>query len=342
MRVAYSILKRFLKDLDVSPQELATLLIEQGLVVEKVSYIEDIFAFPFFAGTLEKVRETFPYSECLVKLKEKTFLVKVKNWGVPQEGTRVLVSLREEIPSFSLVPGEEREVVEFLIPLPDAVPEGENVSHSLFGYDAILDLEITSNRGDCLSIMGIARDLSAKLDLDWEKPRISYREVEIPSVPVLRDEDQDLCPYYTGKLITNVTVKPSPWKIIKELSLLGLRPINNVVDATNLVMMETGQPLHAFDASRIQDNLVVVRRAKKGEKIVTIDGLERELSQEMLVIADSRSPIGIAGIMGGQNTEVSPTTREVFLESALFNRISIRRTSRTLGLRTEASARFER
>ncbi|NSW75445.1 MAG: phenylalanine--tRNA ligase subunit beta [Candidatus Atribacteria bacterium] len=342
MRIAYSILKRFLRGLDVPPQELATLLIEQGLVVERMAHVEDIFAFPLYAGTLEEAKKGFLYSECLVKMKEKTFPVRVKNWGVPQPGTRVLISLREGTPSFSLVAGEEKEVLEFLIALPDVFPEGEDISRFLFERDTVMDLEITPNRGDCLSIVGIVRDLSAKLDLDWEEPGVAYQEVEIPSPLTLRDEDFDLCPYYTGKFIANVTVKPSSWEIVRDLYLLGLRPINNVVDITNLVMMEIGQPLHAFDASCIKDNLVVVRRAKAGERIITIDGLQRELSGEMLVIADGRSPIGIAGIMGGQNTEVSPTTREVFLESAFFNRVSIRRTSRALGLRTEASARFER
>lgn len=342
MRIAYSIVKRFLKGLDVPPQELATLLIEQGLVVERMARVEDVFAFPLYAGTLEEVKKGFLYSECLVKMKAKTFSVRVKNWGVPQPGSRVLISLREETPSFSFVAGEEKEALEFLVALPDAVPEGEDISRFLFEYDTVMDLEITPNRGDCLSIMGIVRDLSAKLDLDWEEPKVAYQEVDIPSPVTLRDEDFDLCPYYTGKFIANVTVKPSSWDMVRDLYLLGLRPINNVVDMTNLVMMETGQPLHAFDASCIKDNLVVVRRAKAGERIITIDGLQRELSGDMLVIADGRSPIGIAGIMGGQNTEVSPTTREIFLESALFNRVSIRRTSRALGLRTEASARFER
>ncbi|MCX7668038.1 MAG: phenylalanine--tRNA ligase subunit beta, partial [Atribacterota bacterium] len=342
MRIAYSILKRFLRGLDIPPQELARILIEQGLVVERILHVEDAFAFPFYAGTLEEVKKGFLYSECLVKLKEKTLFVRVKNWGVPQPGARVLVSIREGAPSFSFMEGEGKEVMEFLIALPDAFPEGEDVSRILFGSDVMMDLEVTPNRGDCLSIMGIVRDLSAKLDLDWEEPGIAYQEVEIPSPLTLRDEDFDLCPYYTGKFIANVTVRPSSWDIVRDLYLLGLRPINNVVDITNLVMMETGQPLHAFDASCIKDNLVIVRRAKEGEKIVTIDGSQRELSGEMLVIADGRSPIGIAGIMGGQNTEVSPATQEVFLESALFNRVSIRRTSRALGLRTEASARFER
>ncbi|MEN3188694.1 MAG: phenylalanine--tRNA ligase subunit beta, partial [Atribacterota bacterium] len=293
-------------------------------------------------GTLEEARKGMLHSECLIKVKEKIVPVKVKNWGVPQIGKKVLVSVREGTPSFSLVAGEEKEILEFLIVLPDAFPEGVDISRFLFEHEVIMDLEITPNRGDCLSIAGIARDLSAKLDLDWEVPEIEYRETEISSPLTLRDEDFDLCPYYTGKFIANVTVKPSSWDIVRDLYLLGLRPINNVVDITNLVMMETGQPLHAFDASCITDNLVVVRRAKAGEKIVTIDGIQRLLSDGMLVIADGRSPIGIAGIMGGRSTEVSPATNEVFLESALFNRISVRRTSRALGLRTEASARFER
>jgi hypothetical protein len=312
MRVAYSILRRFFKNFDISPQELAILLIEQGLVVEKMVHVEDVFAFPFVVGILEEVREGFPHSECLIRLKDKVFSTRVKSWGVPPEGAKVLVSLHEEVPSFSPVAGEGKETSEFLIVLPDAFPEGEDVSRHLFGDDTLLDLEVTSNRGDCLSIVGVVRDLSAKLDLDWEWPQVSYQEVEMASPITLQNEDLDLCPYYTGKFIANVEVKPSSWEIIKDLYLLGLRPINNVVDATNLVMMETGQPLHAFDASRIQGNRVVVRRARRGEKIITIDGLERELSPDMLVIADGFLPIGIAGVMGGQNTEVSPTTREVF------------------------------
>ncbi|MGQ9474009.1 MAG: phenylalanine--tRNA ligase subunit beta, partial [Candidatus Caldatribacteriaceae bacterium] len=294
------------------------------------------------AGTLREIKRGFPYSECVVTLKNRTLRVKVKNWGAPREETRILVSLSKDVVSFLPIKGEEKEVLEFLIPLPNNLPEGESITSLFFPHDVVMDLEIASNRGDCLSIIGIVREISAKLDMDWELPPISYRETEAASPFVLQNEDLILCPYYTGKLISHVVVKPSPWEIARDLYLLGLRPINNVVDATNLVMMETGQPLHAFDAFKIRGNLVVIRRAKKGETITTIDGLKRELSPEMLVIADSLSPIAIAGIMGGIDTEVSPNTKAVFLESALFHRVSVRKTSKALGLRTEASARFER
>lgn len=342
MRVAYSIVKKFLPNLDLSPKELATLLVEQGIIVEKITPIEDLFAFPLLAGTLREIKKGLSCSECVVTLKNRTFRVKVKNWGVPREETRVLVSLSEDVISFLPIKGEEKELLEFFIPLPDTLPEGENIISLFLPHDAVMDLEIPSNRGDCLSIMGIVREISAKLDMDWELPHIYYEESGSVSPFVLQDEDFTLCPYYTGKLISHVLVKPSPWEITRDLYLLGLRPINNVVDVTNLVMMETGQPLHAFDAAKIHDNLVIIRRTRKGETITTIDGLKRDLSPEMLVIADSLSPIAIAGIMGGIDTEVSPSTKTVFLESALFHRVSVRKTSKALGLRTEASARFER
>ncbi len=343
MKIAYSILKRFLKGLGLSSYELADLLIHQGLVVERVWGMEEIFALPIFSALVEERRDKLGYTECLVTFQDKTFSVAVEKWGAPSPGDKVLITFKNGIPHFSPSRGEEkRGLLPFLLTLPENFPAGEDVSEALLGEDCVLDLEITSNRGDCLSIIGIAREVAAKLDLDWGYPANCYHEDDSSVTFSLYDEALDLCPYYTGKLITHIEIRPSSWPMAKDLYLLGLRPINNVVDATNLVMMETGQPLHAFDASKIRNKTVVVRRARSGEKLITIDGVERVLSKEMLVIADDSSPIALAGIMGGENTEVSPLTETVFLESAIFDRVSVRRTSKLLGLRTEASARFER
>ena len=155
-------------------------------------------------------------------------------------------------------------------------------------------------------------------------------------------KDSALCPRYTARLIDNIVIKSSPLWMQRRLQMAGLRPINNIVDITNYVMLELGQPLHAFDYDYLDGNKIVVRRAERGEKIKTLDGIERILDEEILIIADENKPVGIAGIMGGENSEVKEKTKRVVLESAAFNYANIRRSSRKLGLRTEASARFEK
>jgi phenylalanyl-tRNA synthetase beta chain len=210
--------------------------------------------------------------------------------------------------------------------------------------EVILDLETASNRPDLLSLIGVARELAAWGRREVRLPPDGVEEHDPPASSLASVEiaDARLCPRYIAHVITGVVVGPSPAPIAARLDAAGIRPINNVVDATNYVMMEWGQPLHAFDLETLAEHRIVVRPARPGETLVTLDGVLRELDPEMLVIADARRAVALAGIMGGVETEIHPATRVVLLEAAAFSPASVRRTSRRLGLRTEASARFER
>ncbi|HEY6120078.1 MAG TPA: phenylalanine--tRNA ligase subunit beta [Pyrinomonadaceae bacterium] len=210
--------------------------------------------------------------------------------------------------------------------------------------DSILDVEVPSNRPDCLSHIGIAREVlvidPGTLRLPQPRPqRVEGRVEDLTSVDI---QDEELCPRYAARLVRGVTIGPSPDWLVKRLEAIGQRSINNVADITNYVLHETGQPLHAFDFAKLSDFRIVVRRASNGEKLVTLDGVERELNSEMLVIADAEKPVALAGIMGGEDSEISTITKDVLIESAYFNPDSVRRTARLLGMDTEASRRFER
>ncbi len=208
----------------------------------------------------------------------------------------------------------------------------------------VFHTKITPNRGDWLSVVGTAREAAAALDrpLRWTAQPLPEEKEEITRWVGVRVENPALCPRFTGKLVRNVVFRPSPDWMQARLLAVGMRPINVVVDVTNYVMLEMGQPLHAYDYATLPDGKIVVRTARDGEVLKTLDGVERTLSPEMLVIADTQRAIGLAGIMGGADTEVSATTKHIFLESAHFDAGSIRRTSKALGLSTEASYRFER
>lgn len=208
----------------------------------------------------------------------------------------------------------------------------------------VFHTKVTPNRGDWMSVVGTAREAAAALDvpLRWQPLPLPDENADIKRWVGVRVENASLCPRYAGKLIRNVVFRPSPDWMQKRLLAAGMRPLNVVVDITNYVMLELGQPLHAFDYTALPEGQIVVRQAREGETIVAIDGVERKLTPDMLTICDRDKPIAIAGVMGGAETEVSETTRHIFLESAHFDAGSIRRTSKALGLTTEASYRFER
>jgi phenylalanyl-tRNA synthetase beta chain len=229
-----------------------------------------------------------------------------------------------------------------IIVLPDDAPVGLPLDQYL--GDAILDLEVTPNRLDCLSILGVAHEVAALTGKDVREPEVSYPEAGPPITDAVRVSiaDPDLCRRYTASLIRGVTIAPSPHWLQERLVRAGMRPINNVVDVTNYVMLEFNQPLHAFDFDRLDESTIVVRRARAGETLVTLDGVERRLSQEVLVIADSRRPIGVGGVIGGANSEIGPATATVLLESATFNGLNNRQTARLFRLSTEATLRFEK
>lgn len=215
--------------------------------------------------------------------------------------------------------------------------------------EEVLDLEITPNRADCLSIVGIAREVAAILGepLKASKlvlgPTTTRAAISAQHAPVrITIDDRKGCLRYIGRLIDDVRVGPSPDWMQKRLAACGLRPINNIVDVTNYVLLEYGQPLHAFDVDRLSERAIIVRRAKPKESLTTLDGVSRTLTPEMLVIADARSAVAVAGVMGATGSEVTLQTRSILLESALFDPIVVRRTARELGLATESSYRFER
>ncbi|MDX6693541.1 MAG: phenylalanyl-tRNA synthetase beta chain [Blastocatellia bacterium] len=212
------------------------------------------------------------------------------------------------------------------------------------GDDFVLDFDLTSNRPDCLSHLGIARELavmeSASVRLpEGEPSRMSGLTKDSAAVEI---QDEALCPRYAARVVRGVKIAPSPEWLVRRLEAIGQRPINNVADITNFVLHEQGQPLHAFDLQKLAEQRIVVRRAHAGEKIRTLDGVERALDEQMLVIADARRAVAVAGVMGGKETEISSETTDVLIESAHFAPASVRRTSKLLGLHTEASHRFER
>ncbi|MCU0607734.1 MAG: phenylalanine--tRNA ligase subunit beta, partial [Candidatus Edwardsbacteria bacterium] len=212
------------------------------------------------------------------------------------------------------------------------------------GGDFRLELEVTPNRPDCLSLLGLAREISALSGLRINKPDCAVTETgaDVATLANVRVDDTAGCPRYVARVITGVTVGESPDWLKAKLAGIGLRPVNNVADITNLVLYELGHPLHAFDLDKVAGHTIVVRRAKPGESLTTLDGVERTLNADHLVIADAKRPVGLAGIMGGLASEISSATRNVLLESAYFDPSLIRRESHKLGLKTDASYRFER
>ena len=209
--------------------------------------------------------------------------------------------------------------------------------------DFIIDFKITANRPDCQSVLGVAREISVVLQKEFKKPNPQYKTVgdDINNYISIENENYDLCPRYLGRVVKNIRIKESPEWLKTCVKSAGMRPINNIVDITNFVMLETGMPMHAFDRRDIAGNKIIVRTAKDGEKITTLDEKEHTLTSDMLVIADAQNPSCLAGIMGSFNSEIKDDTTELFLECAKFRRDNIRKTSRALGLRTEASGRFE-
>ena len=223
-------------------------------------------------------------------------------------------------------------------------PAGTPLADVLGPPETVLELEVTPNRPDCLSLIGIARELAAVYRRPLRIPAVALAESG-PAVDTLARvevEDAQGCPRYTARVVSGVKVGPSPAWMQKRLQLAGIRAINNLVDITNYVMLECGQPLHAFDRDLLRDGRIVVRRARAGERMTTLDGIDRELGDAMLVIADAARPVAVAGVMGGAGSEIRDATTTVLLESAAFKPTSVRSTARKLGLSTESSYRFER
>lgn len=232
-----------------------------------------------------------------------------------------------------------------LLELPDEVTVGTDLITALSLDDQVIDVSIYANRPDCMSVIGIAREVAALAGTKLKYPTVNVVESErqitdLTSVEVI---DTKKCPRYSVRVIENITITDSPLWMQQKLRTAGMRPINNVVDITNFVMLETGQPLHAFDFDKLTENRIVVRTPKTEEKtFVTLDGVERDLTAEMTLICDEKEPVCIAGVMGGENSEVTSETKNILLESANFAAANIRRTSRAISVSSEAAARYEK
>ncbi|MCX7747602.1 MAG: phenylalanine--tRNA ligase subunit beta [Clostridia bacterium] len=228
--------------------------------------------------------------------------------------------------------------------LESGLPLGKDIKEVLGINETVVEFEITSNRPDCFSMLGIARESRVTLDTEFKKLNIKVKEEgdAADQYAAVEIKDPDLCPRYAARIVKDVKIGPSPKWMRDRLKAAGVRPINNIVDITNYVMLELGQPMHAFDLEDLEDKKIIVRRAAEGETIKTLDDQERKLDQSMLVIADGKKPVAIAGVMGGANSEVSEKTKTILFESANFDGISVRLTAKKVGIRTEASGRFEK
>ena len=263
--------------------------------------------------------------------------------GVQSEG--MLCSLKELGLDTHDYPYADEDGIFILQGEEAAAPLGTDILDALDIRDTVVEFEITNNRPDCLSVIGLARESA-----------VTFGKVATQHVPVVKAfgkgnisdflaveiADSRLCPRYTARVVTNIKIEPSPAWMRRKLRASGVRPINNIVDITNYVMLEYGQPMHAFDYACVNDGKIIVRTAREGEITTTLDGNERRLTTDMLLITDPQGPIGIAGVMGGLNSEITEETKTIVLESANFNGTSIRKTSIALGMRTDASGRFEK
>ncbi len=370
MRVSWQWLKEYV-DIPVGPEELAEKLTLTGLSVAGIHYLGKEIE-KVVTGKIQKIN-AHPKADklvvCLVDTGQETLGQIVTGAPNVKEGQVVSVALegarlaggmvikpakfRGVVSQGMLCSGSELGLTMDIIPadqvhgilvFPPDTPSGQNVKTLLGLDDVILELEVTPNRGDCLSMLGVAREVAAmfKHSLRIQIPEVNPQPNEIKEYVQVEIEDVALCSRYVARLFKQVKVAPSPLWLQNRLRAGGIRPINNIVDLTNYVMLELGQPLHAFDYDRLKEGKIVVRKAKEGEELVSLDGVTRTLSPGMLVIADTKEPVALAGVMGGLNTEVTSETTTVLLEAACFHPQTIRRTSQILNLRSESSNRFEK
>ena len=291
------------------------------------------------AATNVAVGQIVPVAYHKSRLADGTEIKKGKLRGVVSEG--MFCSVAEFGISSDLVRPEEAQGIYIF---PEGTPIGLDIKEALMLDDTVYEFELTANRADCFSMVGLSREFGIMTNQKALFPVIMVNEngESIEGKASVAIEAHDLCTRFTSRLVTNVTIEPSPLWMQNRLRNSGIRPINNVVDVTNYVMLELGQPMHAYDYDCVADHTLIARRAKSGETLTTLDGNERELNESMLIIADTNGPIGVAGVMGGLTSEVTDKTTNVLFEAAVFNGPSIRRTSKALGMRSEASGRFER
>jgi phenylalanyl-tRNA synthetase beta chain len=364
MNITYNWLKEFV-DFEHSPDQLAELLTMLGLEVEAMEKLGGGMDDVVVALVAEKRQHPNADKLSLCRVNNGTELLDVVcgAHNFKMGDTVVLAQIGATLPGDfkikrSKIRGEEScgmlcsekelgladESAGILVLPADIAPLGTPVFSALGMKDTLFEIGLTPNRADCLSVLGIAREVAAKLGLQVKSPVSSVAEgiTKVASVIGVTVEDTEYCPRYAARYISGCTIAPSPEWLVKRLNAIGIRSINNVVDVTNLVMMELGQPLHAFDCDRLAEKRIVVRRAGEGELFTTLDDQQRILSASDLVICDGERPVALAGVMGGQNSEIENSTTAILLESACFRPAAVRKTSKRLGLHTESSHRFER
>ncbi len=368
MRVSWKWLNE-LVDIKMKPEELAQIMTMSGIAVEGIEYLNKGVE----GVKVGLIQEVYPHpqadklSVCKVSIGDAILTI-VTGASNVEAGQKVPVA----VPG-ALLPGKKIERAAFrglvsegmlcsadelgmdgdkfppeqrdgILILSEDCPLGADVVPLLGLDDIVLELELTPNRADCLSMLNVAREVAALTGGRLMLPEIDKSRVNQACEALIKIDiqDKDLCKRYVGRVIENVQIQESPLWLKQRLLAAGIRSINNIVDITNYVMLEMGQPLHAFDYDNITDKIIIVRRAAAGEEIITLDGQKRTLSAEMLVIADAHKPVAIAGVMGGLESEVTAQTKTILLEAAYFHGPSIRRTSNALALRSEASLRFEK
>ncbi len=363
MKISFNWLKEFV-DIEKNPAELADMLTMAGLEVEGLEHrgngldgiliarILDIRPHPK-ADRLSICRMNTGKEEVSVvcgapNIKENDLVpLALPGTMLPDGSSIKQTHIRGEASQGMLLAEDEMSLTDDhtgIMILPGELTPGKTVSQAIELEDWVLDVSISPNRVDCASVFGVAREVSAITKKPLRTPEISFKEGKKP-VQDLTDVsilDPKGCPRYTAGLVENVNLGPSPFWIRYRLHLTGVRPINNIVDATNYVMMEMGQPLHAFDYHRLEENRIVVKKAEKGQVFTTLDQEDRQLDEQTLMICDGKRPVALAGIMGGLNSEITGETNTILIESACFSPTMIRKSSKRLGLSTEASYRFER
>ncbi|MBQ2712162.1 MAG: phenylalanine--tRNA ligase subunit beta, partial [Clostridia bacterium] len=368
MKVPFTWLKDYV-DIDITPEALSERLFSCGFEVEELIYLggeadrivtakilsiekhpdaDKLQVTQIDAGSYGKFQIVTAAHNIAVG---DTVPVALDNSTVYGGGKIKTGKLRGVVSEGMMCSGEELGITEADFPgagvngiliLPEDTPLGEDIKKIVGTDEYVLDIGVTANRPDCQSVIGIAREVAAVLGKPFKAPATDYTVSAEGSPLSVSVEASDLCPRYMARGVIVNEIAPSPAFIQKRLRLCGLRPISNIVDITNFVLLEMGQPMHAFDRATLEGGKILVRRAEKGEKLVTLDEKENELTEDMLVICDAEKPVALAGIMGGLHSGISDSVTEIVFESAKFKRDCVRKTSKALGLRSDSSARFEK
>jgi len=380
MDTPISWIKAYVPDLDCTPQEYADKMTLSGSNMESVTYLDKNLE-KIVVGKIEKI-EKHPDADkliiCQVNVGDETVQIVTGAPNVsegdlvpvvldggrvagghdggknPEDGIKIKKGKLRGVESFGMMCSIEElgssrdmypEAPEYGIYIFNKdVKLGDDAVEALGLRDAVVEFEITSNRVDCFSMIGMAREAAATFKKDFFPPVVTKtgNDEDVNDYIKVRVEDEDLCPRYTARVVKNIKLAPSPEWMQRRLAAMGIRPINNLVDITNYVMEEFGQPMHAYDLDTIANKEIVVRRAKAGDKFTTLDGEERTMDENVLMICDGEKEIGIAGIMGGENSMVTDDIKTLLFEAACFDGTNIRLSSKRIGLRTDASGKFEK